>query len=77
MGILLPTCKPATLVGWIDIDGDNSSENNPTAGTKIASWKDKSPNGYHANQELVDEQPTVSENGGYPLTAFEITSPGE
>ena len=60
----IPTANLQLWLDGLDIDGDNSLENNPTAGTKIASWKDKSSNGYHANQELVDEQPTVSENGG-------------
>ena len=60
----IPTANLQLWLDGLDIDGDNSLENNPTAGEKIASWKDKSNNGYHANQELVDEQPTVSENGG-------------
>ena len=60
----IPTANLQLWLDGLDIDGDSSLENNPTAGTKIASWKDKSSNGYHANQELVDEQPTVSENGG-------------
>ncbi len=60
----IPTANLQLWLDGLDIDGDNSLANNPTVGTKIASWKDKSLNRYHASQALSDEQPTVSENGG-------------
>lgn len=70
--------SPKNLPGlkiWLDaadIDGDYSTANNPSNGTSVATWTDKSGNGNNAAQATALLQPIVTTNSinGLPVVEF-------
>ncbi len=72
--------SPADITGgnlklWLDandLDGDGNSSNNPTNGTAVSTWKDKSGNTSDAVQETDSRRPIYTAGGlnSLPVISF-------
>ncbi len=77
MATLIGTPAQAGMVLWLDandIDGDGNVANDPADGNAVATWVDKSSNGFDLTQGTPDDQPSfatgVLKAGTMPVVRF-------